>query len=162
MNAPIGNWQSPNGRASGSASHPLALYVTMTPSLPARRTAVWLCGACLLFGGPTLSLAGQRAEALAPQEPAGAEEAEEAPVEAEFVASTIFQGGTVALRLRSPLTLEGHYFGVEDNEIGVVGLAWTFTHRELRIVPGIGWAFGSENRPAPVITVRWSYETSAG
>ena len=114
--------------------------------------------ACLLFGAPTLSLARQRAEAQEPQEPAGAEEAEEAPVEAEFVASTIFQGGTVALRLRSPLTLEGHYFGVEDNEIGVVGLAWTFTHRALRVVPGLGWAFGSENRPAPVVTVRWSYE----
>jgi hypothetical protein len=92
-------------------------------------------------------------------EPESEEEAEGAPkFEAEFVASAIFQGGTVAGRLRSPLTLEGHYFGVEDNEIGIVGLAWTFSKGALRVVPGIGWSFASASRPAAVITARWSYE----
>lgn len=92
--------------------------------------------------------------------PAEAEEQEEGPprLEAELVASTIFQGATLAVRSSSPLTFESHFFGVQTNEIGMVGLAWTFVHGGWRIVPGAGWAFGSENRPGPVVTVRWSYE----
>ncbi len=88
------------------------------------------------------------------------EEHEEGPprFEAELVASTIFQGARLAVRSSSPLTFESHFFGVETNEIGMVGLAWTFVHGGWRVVPGVAWAFGSENRPAPVVTLRWSYE----
>jgi hypothetical protein len=36
------------------------------------------------------------------------------------------------------LTVEAHYFGVEENEVGVFGLAWSVTWRELRIIRRIG------------------------
>jgi hypothetical protein len=116
---------------------------------------------CLLLGNR--SAYAQIAEPTGVQEPAEPKEAEESEegeprFEAELIASTLFQGGTVAARLRSPLTFESHFFGVEDNEIGMVGLAWTFSRGGLRVIPGVGWSFGSENRPAPVITARWSYE----
>ena len=115
--------------------------------------------ACLL-----VTCAPSRAQTVGPADTAAASDPDEeagegAPrFEAEFIASGIFQGGTVALRLPSPLTFEAHYFGVETNEIGTVGLAWTFSRGGLRVVPGIAWSFGSENRPAPVVTARWSYE----
>jgi hypothetical protein len=86
-------------------------------------------------------------------------EEESAPsLETEFVASTSFQEGTVIARLRSPLSLDAHYFGLDDNDIGVVGLSWTFAWRSLRVAPGLAWAFGRDNRPAPTLTARWSYE----
>lgn len=121
-------------------------------------------GAGIAAAVACLLLAAAPAHAQVPR--AGAPEAEPADeagegaprYEAEFIASTIFQGGTVAARLRSPLTFEAHFFGVADNEIGTVGLAWTFARNGLRIIPGFAWSFGSENRPAPVVTARWSYE----
>lgn len=82
-----------------------------------------------------------------------------APAEADFVASTEFQSGMAAVRLGSPLFFDTHFFGVETNEIGVIGLAWELRHKGLRILPGLGWSFGSENKPAPVATVRWSFES---
>lgn len=100
--------------------------------------------------------------ALRAQEPAaGAGEEPEAapPYEVEFVAGTEFQSGTASVRLRSPLVLDAHYFGVDDNEIGMLGFAWTLQARRLRILPGVAWAFGSENKPAPVLTLRWSYDS---
>jgi hypothetical protein len=106
----------------------------------------------------TAGSAGRALRAVVAQAQEEPEEEREAPVEGEFVASTIFQGGTLAVRLRDPLLLEMHYFGVDDNEIGMVGLAWAFTWRELRLMPGFAWAFGSESRPGPVITARWTYE----
>lgn len=111
----------------------------------------------------SLPLAAGSAHAQTTRQPEplaeGAESEEGGPrYEAELVASTIFQGGTVAARLASPLTVEAHYFGVETNEIGMVGLGWTFSRGRLRLVPGVAWSFGSENRPAPVITARWTYE----
>lgn len=72
---------------------------------------------------------------------------------------TEFQSGTASVRLRSPLVLDAHFFGVEDNEIGMVGLAWTFQKGGLRVLPGVGWAFGSENKPGLAITLRWSYDS---
>lgn len=114
---------------------------------------VLCCGSALSAQGiePT---SAQPAEAEAPEE-----QEEGAPrFEAEFVGSTIFQGATLAVGLSSPLTFESHFFGVEDNEIGMVGLAWTLSRGSFRVAPGFGWSFGSENRPAPVITVRWTYE----
>jgi hypothetical protein len=96
------------------------------------------------------------------QEPAAGAEAEEEeapPYEVEFIAGTEFQSGTASVRLRSPLVLDAHYFGVEDNEIGMIGLAWTFQKGGLRVLPGVAWAFGSENKPAPVLTLRWSYDS---
>ena len=121
--------------------------------------------ACCLVLGWSSALAAQSVESKAweprawqePQEPE-ADEEDGPRLEAELAASTIFQGGTVAVRSRSPLTVEAHFFGVADNEIGTVGLAWTFSRNGLRVIPGIAWSFGSKNRPAPVVTARWSYE----
>lgn len=113
---------------------------------------------CLLLGSGVAH--AQSAEPTRAPESPEPEESEggEPRFEAEFVASTIFQGGTVAFRLPSPLTFEAHFFGVETNEIGMVGLAWTFSRGALRVIPGVAWSFGSESRPAPVVTARWSYE----
>jgi hypothetical protein len=102
--------------------------------------------------------ASQESQAGRGSEPEPAEEESIPPLEAEFVASTIFQEGTVIARLRAPLTADAHYFGVEENDIGVIGLSWSFAWRGLHVAPGLGWAFGRENRPAPVVTARWSYE----
>lgn len=95
-------------------------------------------------------------EADEPDEDEGEEE--EGPFEGEFIGSTIFQGATAAVRLRSPLVLETHYFGVDHDEVGMVGLGWTFAAGGFRAVPGIGWSFSREMRPAPVVTLRWTYE----
>ncbi len=137
-------------------------------SSPRRLCQVLMAG--LVMAIPTATAAQGLAATAGParpllfvQEPAEHEEEEEheheGPVEGEFVASTIFQGATLAVRLREPLALEMHYFGVEENDIGMVGLAWTFRWRELRVSPGLAWAFGAENRPAPVITARWTFES---
>lgn len=114
---------------------------------------------CLLL----LACASAHAQTAPPSLPPEASEAEESAEEppryqAELVASSLFQGGTVAARLESPLTFEAHFFGVDTNEIGMIGLAWTFSRGPLRVVPGVAWSFGAENRPAPVITTRWSYQ----
>jgi hypothetical protein len=112
---------------------------------------------CVLLAATPAAAQDEPAGAAVTRQPEAAEES--APrYEAEFVASTIFQGGTVAVGLRSPLRFEGHFFGVETNEIGTVGLAWTFSRGRLRLVPGAAWLFGTENRPMPVVTARWSYE----
>ena len=80
------------------------------------------------------------------------------PFEADFVASTIFQEATVIARLRSPVTLDAHYFGVEDNDVGTIGLSWNVSWHGLIVAPGFAWSFGRDNRPAPVLTARWSYQ----
>lgn len=123
-------------------------------------TVTTLAVCLLLAAGSAHAQSAEPSRAQEPSEPKEAEESEEGEprFEAEFVASTIFQGGTVAVRSRSALTFEAHFFGVADNEIGTVGLAWTFARNGLRIIPGFAWSFGSENRPAPVVTARWSYE----
>lgn len=110
--------------------------------------------------GSVLSAQGVE-PALAQPEATEASEEEGPPrFEAEFVASTVFQGATLAIGSAWPLTLESHFFGVEESEIGMVGLGWTFAHRGLRVVPGVAWSFASNGRPAPVVTVRWSYEST--
>lgn len=107
----------------------------------------------------------------AAQEPAGrpgreptteraSEEGPEIPLfEAEFAGSTVFQSGTVAAKLWSPIRVEIHYFGMEDNDIATVGLAWEFEWRGLRVLPGVGWSFGHRSRPAPVLSARWVFES---
>jgi len=101
--------------------------------------------------------ASQQTQAGAAAEPRP-EEGSPPRIEAEFVASTIFQEATIVVRLNSPLSVDAHWFGVEENDIGVIGLSWNFAWRGLNLTPGLGWAFGHENRPAPVVTARWSYE----
>ena len=102
--------------------------------------------------------AAQQSPAERSSEPEPAEEESIPTLEVEFVASTIFQEGSVIARLHAPLSADAHYFGLENNDIGVIGLSWNLAWRGLRVAPGLGWAFGRENRPAPVVTARWSYE----
>ncbi len=79
--------------------------------------------------------------------------------EIEFAGSTTFQSGLAAIRVaRSPLLIDAHFYGVDTNEIGMVGLAWELRYHGFRVMPGLGWAFGQENRPALAFTTRWGYE----
>lgn len=127
------------------------------------RTLLALAGCCLVSLRVASAQEPARPVAGAPQVSADTREEDEeteepAPFEGEFIASTIFQSATAAFRLGSPLLLETHYFGVEDNDVGAVGLAWEFEHGGLHVMPGLAWSFSSEGRPAPVVTVRWTYE----
>ena len=79
-------------------------------------------------------------------------------IEAEFGGSHIFQSGGVSLRLGSPLRAELRYFGIDGDDLGVAGLAWEFHLGGLRLLPGVAWAFGRENRPAAAVSARWVYE----
>jgi hypothetical protein len=88
-------------------------------------------------------------------------EGDEAPAraEGEFTASTIFQVGYFDVRIgATPLLIDTRYYGVEIHDVGVAGLAWELKLRRLRVMPGIGWAAGKENKPAPVLTARWSFD----
>jgi hypothetical protein len=86
-------------------------------------------------------------------------EADAPNLESEFVASTIYQAGVFDVRLgHSPLFVDTRYYGVEIHDVGIAGVAWEFHLRHLRVLPGIGWAVGKENAPAPVGTARWVYE----
>ena len=87
-----------------------------------RTSSRWLAGAMiiLLATGPTR--ASQQAQAGTAGEPGPGEAEAPPPVETEFVASTIFQEATMVARLSSPLSLDAHWFGVEGNDIGVIGV----------------------------------------
>jgi hypothetical protein len=126
----------------------------------------------LVIVAPTL-LAGSwpaAAQDAPPSHPAGlgvqaehaahdGHEAHHSPlVEAEFAGSVDFRSGDLSVKLGSPVRADLRYFGVEGNEIGMVGLGWEFRWRGLRFIPGAAWSFGRENKPAPVITARWVFE----
>lgn len=87
------------------------------------------------------------------------ETGERPAAEAEFTASSIFQAGYFDARVGgTPLLLDLRYYGVEVHDVGVGGLAWELAFRRLRFMPGVGWAMGRENKPAPVLTARWFYD----
>lgn len=118
--------------------------------------------AVALSGCLRLATAASAQEAPAPGGAAAHEGGEhEAPaVEFEVVASSIFQNALAAVRLgrsRSPVMLDMHFYGVETNEIGITGLVFEWRRHGFRLMPGLGWTFGSENRPALSATVRWVY-----
>jgi hypothetical protein len=101
---------------------------------------------------------GQRAAA----EPSGQkDEAHEGPsaFEAEFAASDVFRSGSYIQPLWRGLGLEGHYFGGTSTETGFVGGAWTFRLKGLKLSPGFGVMFGSNQfATAPAFSFRWDYE----
>lgn len=78
--------------------------------------------------------------------------------EAEFAGSGVFQSGGLSVKLGSPLRAEVRYFGIDGNDIGVAGLGWELRFGGLRLIPGVAWAFGRENKPAPAVTARWVFE----
>jgi hypothetical protein len=79
--------------------------------------------------------------------------------EAEFAASDVFRSGSYLQPLWKGLAFEGHYFGNQAIDVGHTGAAWTFRFRELKLSPGAGVMFGSnEFATTPVFSFRWDYE----
>ena len=79
--------------------------------------------------------------------------------EAEFVASDIFRSGTYVQPLWRRLSFDGHYFGGLTTDVGFTGASWTFHIRGLKLAPGFGVLFGSNQfATAPAASIRWEYE----
>lgn len=103
----------------------------------------------------SLALAAIPALAAPPEE---AEEEKES-VEAEFVASDIFRAGSLIVPVVRKLAFEGHYFGGTQTDVGHVGMSWTFAWKELKLSPGFGVTFGSNQfTTTPSFTLRVAYE----
>jgi hypothetical protein len=84
---------------------------------------------------------------------------EREPYEAEFVASDIFRSGSLIVPLIRQLAFEGHYFGGKEADTGYAGLSWTCAWKSLKLRPGFGIIFGSnEFTTSPAVSLRWEYE----
>lgn len=93
------------------------------------------------------------------QEKKEAAEEEREPIEAEFVASDIFRSGTLLLPVYRKLVFEGYYFGGTETDTGFTGFSWVFGRKGLKIAPGFGAVFGSnEFTASPAVSVRWEFE----
>jgi hypothetical protein len=80
-------------------------------------------------------------------------------IEAEFVASDIFRSGSLVIPFARGLTFEGDYFGGTGTDVGYTGFSWTFSWKGLRVAPGFGATFGSnEFTTSPAFSFRWDYE----
>lgn len=79
--------------------------------------------------------------------------------EAEFAASDVFRSGSYLQPLWRSLAFEGHYFGGHATDVGHAGAAWMFRIGELKLSPGLGVMFGSNQfATTPVASFRWDYE----
>jgi hypothetical protein len=79
--------------------------------------------------------------------------------EAEFVGSTSFRSASLIQPVWSDLNIETHYFGGNENNVGIVGGSWTFHGEGWKIAPGFGLNFGDNGfRTMPALTIRWGYE----
>src|SRR5277367_136016 len=79
--------------------------------------------------------------------------------EAEFVASTTFRSASVIQPLWNRLSVEAHYFGGEENNVGYTAGSWTFRGEHWKLAPGFGVAFGDNGfRTMPALSLRWGYE----
>jgi hypothetical protein len=79
--------------------------------------------------------------------------------EAEFVASDIFRSGSLVLPIARRFAFEGHYFGGKEADTGYTGVSWTWAARGLKLAPGFGVIFGSnEFTTSPAFSFRWEYE----
>ncbi len=90
-----------------------------------------------------------------------AQEAKEtrSELEAEFVASDVFRSGTLIVPLFGRFAAEGQYFGGTRTDTGYTGIGATFDWRGLRLMPGFGVVFGSNQfRTSPAFALRWEYE----
>lgn len=86
--------------------------------------------------------AGVHAQHPSPH-PATADEEERFP-EVEFVASSKFRSFSYLQPVYRGLNFEGHYFDVEDNDVGAINGSWTFRLREgIKLSPGFGERRGS-------------------
>src|SRR5262245_36957617 len=79
--------------------------------------------------------------------------------EAEFVGSSKFRSFSYVQPLVSGLNFEGHYFGVEDVDVGTLNGSWTFRlGKSVKLSPGFGVYFGENQRTGPAFTFRWEIE----
>jgi hypothetical protein len=79
--------------------------------------------------------------------------------EAEFVASDIFRSGSLVFPLIRRFSFEDHYFGGKETDIGFTGVSWTWAWKELKLAPGFGVVFGSnEFTTSAAFSIRWEYE----
>jgi hypothetical protein len=93
--------------------------------------------------------------------PAHPQESVEGPAafEAEFVASDIFRSGSYVQPVWRNLGFEGDYFGGTGTNVGFTGASWTFRVRGLKLSPGFGVLFGSNQfTTTPAVSFRWDYE----
>jgi hypothetical protein len=79
--------------------------------------------------------------------------------EAGFLASDVFRSGSLVFPVYRRLLFEGHYFGGEGTDAGYTGASWAFSLKELKIAPGLGVMFGSNDfATTPAVSFRWEYE----
>jgi hypothetical protein len=79
--------------------------------------------------------------------------------EAEFVGSRKFRSFNYVQSVVSGLNFEGHYFGIEDVDVGIVNGSWTFQlGKSVKLSPGFGVYFGENQRTGPAFTFRWEFE----
>ncbi len=77
------------------------------------------------------------------------------------MASPSFRSASFVQPLWIGITADGHYFGGDENNMGLVGGSWTFHGESRKLAPGIGVAFGDNGfRTMPALTLRWGYERS--
>jgi hypothetical protein len=116
------------------------------------RSLVVISRSLLLFAVAMLpAFASQEAEAEA--------EEEREHFEAEFAASDIFRSGSLVLPIAGRFAFEGHYFGGEETDTGFTGVSWTWAWKGLKLAPGFGVVFGSnEFTTSPAFSFRWEYE----
>jgi hypothetical protein len=104
---------------------------------------------------PPIALSQEEAKEAKEQ---GEEEDGEA-FEAEFVASDIFRSGSMVVPLVRRFAFEGHYFGGEETDTGYVGVSWAWAKAGLKLAPGFGVMFGSNDfTTSPAVSFRWEYE----
>jgi hypothetical protein len=81
--------------------------------------------------------------------------------EAEFVGSTSFRSASLVQRVWRDLSLDTHYFGGNENNVGFAGGSWTFHGESWKLAPSFGVNFGDNGfRTMPALTIRWGYERS--
>jgi hypothetical protein len=79
--------------------------------------------------------------------------------EAEFVGSTSFRSASLIQPAWNDLSIDTHYFGGDENNVGFVGGSWTFHGESWKVAPGFGVTFGDNGfRTMPALTIRWGYE----
>jgi hypothetical protein len=118
---------------------------------------------CLVLAGFALAqdASPPQAPAESKQEEAPEAEAKEGPAdfEVEFVASDIFRSGSYLQPIWRGLVFEGDYFGGKQADVGFLAAAWTFRLRGLKVMPGFGMVFGTNQfTTSPAVSVRWDYE----
>jgi hypothetical protein len=98
---------------------------------------------------------GARAQESPKEEPGE----EEARIETEFVASSVFRSGTLIVRAWRQVHLETEYFGSPEFDVGITGVSWKARWKGLSVSPGFAVGFGGNIDTAPIVTLRWTLDT---